>query len=59
VRAGPGPQAADRFGSCEYFRAIHAALSGNTALAHLKLLRLQSENPDAERFTKALSAFKR
>jgi hypothetical protein len=44
---------------CDYYCAIHAALSGDAALAHLKLQRLQYENPSDERFTKALSAFKR
>lgn len=42
-----------------YLRTIHTALSGFPASAGLTLLRLQSEHPDDERFTKALSAFKR
>jgi tetratricopeptide (TPR) repeat protein len=44
---------------CDYYRAIHLALSGDTVIAHLKLLRLQGEHPTDGRFPKALSAFKR
>ena len=59
VLIGVGDKAAERFKCCEYFRAVHFALSGDSVFAHLKFLGLQNENPGDDRFPKALSAFKR
>jgi tetratricopeptide (TPR) repeat protein len=58
IRIGDADQA-NLVKECDYYSAVHAALSGDLAIAHLRLIRLQGENPGDERFTNALSSFKR
>jgi hypothetical protein len=42
-----------------YLLTVHQALSGEVAIARLKLLNMHSENPDNPRYEKLLSAFAR
>lgn len=47
------------FTELECLTAIHYALSGDVALARLKLQHIQSQNPENARYAKLLSAFSR
>ncbi len=55
-RADAGPLV---FAEIEYMSALHNALSGDVALARLKLQHMQRENPENGRYEKLLSAFSR
>jgi cytochrome c-type biogenesis protein CcmH/NrfG len=41
----------------EYLTAIHQALSGESAIARVKLQRMQTDTPGNQRYAKALAAF--
>ena len=47
------------FVEVEYLTTMHQALSGDEAIARIKLQRLRSDNPDVPRYEKALIAIGR